>query len=383
MGVYEKKSFAAISMDPVYIGTGGYTIGRVDNTIVRDPVTRIPKIPASSVAGTWRYYMMLELYSHFKDEYRMERKKRNGKDIAALFEGEAHEWVKHEDNRYAAINCAGQDESPEKNIIDENAQDVPETGHCGRCIVCKTFGFSKNNKSMRGRAFFSDLYILFFPVYTMYGTRWVTSPELLQGVRPNICKIPIPAEGQALMPKQEAGRAGSINLGWMNLSAGEYEDESGMNQAIDNLPLDKDWKERLKKNYVVVADTLISNIINANLEVRTSVSIDPMTGAAKEGALFTSEAVPRGTVFVSEIVLAEPGDRGSAEFSAEDIWQALEDSKKYYEIFGIGGMVTRGFGRMKIFSDFCNKSHGCEGGEKGDEQSGESESRSSAKQLGL
>ena len=46
-GIIEFKIFA-VSQDPVYIGTGGYTIGRVDNTIVRDPITKIPKIPASS-----------------------------------------------------------------------------------------------------------------------------------------------------------------------------------------------------------------------------------------------------------------------------------------------------------------------------------------------
>ena len=45
----------AMAQDPIYIGTGGFTIGRVDNTIVRDPITNIPKIPGTSVAGTWRY----------------------------------------------------------------------------------------------------------------------------------------------------------------------------------------------------------------------------------------------------------------------------------------------------------------------------------------
>ena len=60
----------AVATDPIYIGTGGYTIGRVDNTIVRDPTTKIPKIPGSSLAGTWRYYVALKLQGYFKEKFK-------------------------------------------------------------------------------------------------------------------------------------------------------------------------------------------------------------------------------------------------------------------------------------------------------------------------
>ena len=63
-----KKEIIARATDPIYIGTGGYTIGRVDNTIVRDPITKIPKIPGSSLAGTWRYYVALEGVSFIKNK---------------------------------------------------------------------------------------------------------------------------------------------------------------------------------------------------------------------------------------------------------------------------------------------------------------------------
>ncbi len=58
----------ATATDPIYVGTGGYTIGRVDNTIVRDPATKIPKIPGSSLAGTWRYYVALKLIGEWKEK---------------------------------------------------------------------------------------------------------------------------------------------------------------------------------------------------------------------------------------------------------------------------------------------------------------------------
>jgi CRISPR-associated protein Cmr4 len=101
------------------------------------------------------------------------------------------------------------------------------------------------------------------------------------------------------------------------------------------------------RNIIVVPDSLISHIINSNLEVRTSVSIDPLTGAAKERALFTSEAIPRGTVFYGDLRLFE-GLREDIP-SIGDINRAFKDSKKYYETLGVGGMVTRGFGRLKVY----------------------------------
>ena len=32
------------------------------------------------------------------------------------------------------------------------------------------------------------------------------------------------------------------------------------------------------------------------------------------------------------------------------MFNALRDSKKYFKTLGIGGMTTRGFGRLKIFN---------------------------------
>ena len=50
-----KKVFAR-AIDPIHIGAGGYRLGLVDNTIVRDPATDVPKIPGSSIAGVTREY---------------------------------------------------------------------------------------------------------------------------------------------------------------------------------------------------------------------------------------------------------------------------------------------------------------------------------------
>jgi len=346
-----KYQIFSIATDPIYIGTGGYTIGRVDNTIVRDPITKIPKIPGSSIAGTWRYYVALELQSHFKDEYKMDLAKRTEKkdNIEELF-NEPKDWMKNfNDNRFARIKCAGQDDLPGKSTSDMGKE---FSGHCGHCIVCKSFGYSKKDKSWQGMLFFSDLNILFFPVYTRLGVKWISSPRILKeaevlGNEQSEKKNIVFAQEKI----EEKKEKGYINLGWLNLPY-EVKDLN-----IDLSKIKSEYFQLTPEDIIIVPDSLISQIINSNLEVRTSVSINPITGAAKEKALFTSEAIPGGTIFYGEVRLFDKTGLDNNNLpSKECIWEALDDTKKYYETLGIGGMTTRGFGRMKILTDLKNNS---------------------------
>ena len=360
MNYIEPKQIFALATDPIYIGTGGYTIGRVDNTIVRDPITKIPKIPGSSLAGTWRYYVTLEAHKYFStDEYRKKRSSRKDKDIKSIFVTNVPEWIiNFEGNKYIAIKCAGQDEESQKTV--EESQNI-DTGHCGSCLVCKAFGYSKKSKSWQGMLFFSDLNILFFPVYTRLGTKWITSIRILEEARLiNNSENKEEKEIVFAQGKIEEGKEkGFINLGWLNLP---YKVEK---ISID-LSKTKDKAFQLKpEDIIVVPDSLISQIINSNLEVRTSVSIVPITGAAKEGALFTSEAIPRGTVFYGEIRIFDKNQFGDNNLPLKEcVLEALEDTKEYYETLGIGGMTTRGFGRMKVsLADSTNGTNAKTGGD--------------------
>ncbi len=381
----DKKEFRiyALSQDPVYIGTGGYTIGRVDNTIVRDPITRIPKIPGSSLAGSWRYYTALTLQGFLKKEFvrirqilynsnvyketdvrglvnRLADDELNEKDkknfdkrkdkfmdysskLRNGMEGRTGDWQMYWGNLISSIKCAGQDERPNEDLCKVDNIELQDTGHCGHCLVCKAFGFSKT-ESQQGRVFFSDLNILFFPVSTRFGVRWVTSPDILRFAGFDVENIDEKTLEGGVVVSREAVEEGFLNLGWINLKVREKEDFTKLDCMGSEI------KELIQNKIVLVPDSIISQIINANLEVRTSVSINPLTGAAKEGALFTSEAIPRGTIFSSDIRIMDRLVDGEV-LSISLIEEALKDSKIYYENFGIGGMATRGFGRLKIYFD--------------------------------
>ncbi|WP_155883395.1 RAMP superfamily CRISPR-associated protein [Desulfurobacterium sp. TC5-1] len=348
----EEISIFAMAMDPVHVGTGGYSIGMVDNTIVRDPITNVPKIPGSTLAGTWRYYVTLELQSHFKEEYKADLKKReeHQDDISKLFNN-PKDWMKNfNGNRFAKIKCAGQDEEPQKTLEESKNTD---TGHCGHCIVCKGFGFSKKNMRWQGMIFFSDLQILFFPVFTIKGTKWITTASKLKetGIAPEI-----EDKQSEDKIKTETGDEKYLNLGWLYLEV-----EGPHNIDKNKFKIPKFGKFNLKpEDVIVVPESLFAHIVNSNLEVRTSVAIDPITGAAKEGALFTSEAIPRGTILHGTIRIfnkkafeGKKNDESNSETLPETKYliEALKESRHFYETLGIGGMTTRGFGRLIINSN--------------------------------
>jgi len=245
-----------MTLDPVHVGTGGFRLGRVDNSIVREPGTHLPKIPGTALHGAIRQYA-------------------------------AH--------RFGKPQCAGQ------------------KGHCAKpdCPICYTFGSIGDEGGYSGVVAISDARILLFPVYSMVGPVWVTSPSVLKAAGMLDAEVSSNhvywGGNQGDLPTDKP-----LNLGWL------------MVERQDDLP-EILWPERIPdtmcKCTVLVSDKLFSQIVNSNLEVRTSVSINPETGAAEEGALFTYEAIPRATILWMEVIVNEH--------------------------LGIGGMTTRGFGRMQ------------------------------------
>jgi CRISPR-associated protein Cmr4 len=339
---FQVKRSVFMSIDPVHIGTGGYRLGRVDAAIAREPGTKLPKVPGTSLHGAARHY-------------------------AAY--------------RYNKLRCAGQ-----------GGQDG---GHCGldTCPICYTFGFSKasNSQGYAGVVNISDARILFFPVNSMHGPVWVSTKNILSeaGITVNE-NWPKGAEAWTTI----GGEMEVINLGWLMLN------------CKNNLRLEHKCLEQnnefiiIRDHLVLVKEDLFSRIVNSNLEVRTSVSINSQTGAAEEGALFTYEAIPRATFLWTDIIVddyrngklwedqgikwrcyidkngdknktlyydndpraeaiypAEKNDKGMeppSEFTGswKNAWDVVNAGLEWIEHLGIGGMGTRGFGRLRKLADW-------------------------------
>jgi CRISPR-associated protein Cmr4 len=241
----------AQAVDPIHVGTGGARLGRVDLSIVRDPVTRVPKIPGSSLAGVFRAY-------------------------AAMAKG-----------KYPT--CAGQGQPGR----DGNK------GHCGQpdCSICMVFGFARGEGGgFAGLAAFSDAQVFLFPVATREGPLWITSPEALRFIGVDLGNG---CDETALYRGKDAAQ---LNLGWLLLPVKKLVRWGDVGNALTAAKV----PQFMVKNIGVVSDKLFSHIVNSNLEVRTSVSIDPETGAAEERALFTYEALPRATILAWNVTCRNP-----------------------------------------------------------------------------
>ena len=249
----ETYRYFIMTADPVHVGTGGMRLGRVDNTIVREPGTNLPKIPGTALHGAIRMYAA---------------------------------------RRFGKPQCAGQ------------------KGHCGKptCPICYTFGSIEGEAgSFSGVVSIGDARILLFPVYSMVGPVWVTSPMALRDA--GLGEDYSVSDDKAKWSGLTDGNA--INLGWLML---EKDTENGEWTPPDSLK--EKLPDQVKDRIVLVSQKLFSQIVNSNLEVRTSVAINPETGAAEEGALYTYEAIPRATILWFDVIV----DDFRGNFPSKDVW---------------------------------------------------------------
>ena len=311
MATYERYRFLLMTTDPVHVGTGGYRLGRVDNSIVREPGTKVPKIPGTSLHGAVRSY------------------------AAQLYE---------------TPEAAGQNQDHVKNP-DQNP-------------VCYTFGYikklSQDTVAYSGVVSIFDAHVLLFPVHSMVGPVWVSTLERLKQAGFEVSNMPQNWDiGTALLTWE---RGDPLNLGWLMVNIAS--------KVTVNPPskwrADRHW-QAVSNCIVLVHDALFSQIVNSNLEVRTSVAIDPERGAAEDKALFTYEALPRTTFLTVEVVLDDyrngsqgrpfPKDKthngnplpGGGQWSSPiDVVKA---GLRMIEWLGVGGMGTRGFGRVAVVGE--------------------------------
>ena len=327
---FKTKIYLAIAREPVYVGTGGYRIGRVDNTIIRDSGTNLPKIPGTTISGNARYYS----------------------------------WLAYKSKGMADIKLGCAKGKYLKEIKGESIADEQKSP-CGNCPVCVTYGYATDEKAHSGLAYFSDARILFFPVATMIGTVWVTSDDIvknfIEGYDENILKslsknkFLVDFRIKDSLPKDNSDKS-FLNFGWIML---EYEDAVDISswkiKSLGENPGVSYWSDLLdeiENKVCIVSSEVFHHIVNSNLETRTSVSINPVTGTAESGALFTYEALPRGTVFIMDITYENPKNYGNDEYeNDEGLNTVIRTVEKGFELFsslGIGGMGTRGFGKIDI-----------------------------------
>lgn len=313
----ETKTYLFQTLDPLHVGTGGTRLGRVDNTVARDPATRLPKVPGSGLSGA------------VKDAY----------DLKLCNDGKT--------TRCAGANGCRRDD----------------------CKVCTLFGTAPsdeaggmgNNKAQRGIMAFHDALLVAMPVASLVGPVWVVDQKF--ATRLGL----ITGEVKGL-PNPDVAAPSGLKVWGDKVNMGSFLFPSNTKAAYSEPKIETltkkiaflkssgatvdDFKE-ITANMVACHPSVFPLIVDTAMEVRTSVTIDPNTGAAKPQALFTLEAVPAGAVFQTDLNFLggkypekafKEGDNTAAHLFA-----AIEqDAFDYLRMTGMGGNVTRGFGRVRF-----------------------------------
>ncbi len=298
--VYEQRRFVFLTLDPIHVGTGGFRLGRVDMPVAREPGTNLPKIPGTTLAGAARTYAAMQ---------------------------------------YGKLDAAGQ----HRNLEDKNKQGCP---------IIYTFGTTRSSGGQAGRVSIFDARLLLFPVRSMAGPVWATTAELLSEVGLSVSQQPPGDERPAATFSVDR----TVNLSWLL-----FEKPISTSISSGNLTAQPAFTA-VKDRIVVLTPRMFEQVVNSNLEVRTSVSIDPETGAAEDKALFTYEAIPRGAWLWCDVI----EDDYKPDFPATSnkyngsgpmgvSWNrpldVVSSGLRLIEYLGVGGMGTRGFGRLRVIND--------------------------------
>lgn len=320
----ETRTYFFQTLDPLHMGTGGTRLGRVDNTVARDPVTRLPKAPGTGISGA------------VKDAY----------DLNTLIERKGH-------NDFTR-RCAGSKGCGEPN-----------------CRVCALFGSAppeetaSTNSSKRGIMAFRDALLVSVPVASITGPVWVTEEDFARKLGIVSGKVKGLNDPEIAAFSDLKVLNGKVNIGSFLFPSTEElkfdTDESALKNSIkdsikfilSDMTADEFFK--ITKRMAVCHPDVFPLIADTAMEVRTSVTIDPRTGAAEKNKLFTYEAVPAGAIFQTDLNFLggkfpdafreKTPSPGNAKLLFEDIEKY---GFPYLSMTGMGGNVTRGFGRVRF-----------------------------------
>ncbi len=317
---YQTQLYYMFTLEPLHIGSKEMALGRVDNTIVRDAGTGLPKIPATGLSGAVRSYTAMHYPKKFMFPVNL-------------------------DGQVVYGSCAGR------------GTDYVE-GTCGEkdCPVCMTYGFSNpDDRAFNSMVQFQDSNILFYPVSTMIGPVWITS---LGNLRTFVESDFLPKNGIDLKITENSYEiqteigSGKLNMGWVLLDVAAR--TSPLTEAGKAVFRSAGISDEVLNRVVAVPSALLGQLVNNNLEVRTSNAIDHITGTVIQGALFSYEAIPRGTVLWTQITYKNPSnfllDKKPVDKGLDWVKQQVELGLSYLDPMGVGGMTSRGMGRMKVLN---------------------------------
>ncbi|MBI2939422.1 MAG: type III-B CRISPR module RAMP protein Cmr4 [Chloroflexi bacterium] len=213
-----------------------------------------------------------------------------------------------------------------------------------------------------------DALTLLFPVRSLVGVfAWVTSSAVLARWRRDAANagLPLPwvapgapADGEARVAPDSRVREPRGRLTMEDLTFRAQVDPAvatlGRWLADRVFPADAPyayWREKVPRDLVLLPEEAYRFLVTHSTEVTSRIRIDPRTGAAAEGALWTEESLPADTLLCAPLAIGTPTQPAATLKTADEVarWlRAVVPGR-----FQLGGSRTlgRGFVRARWGED--------------------------------
>ncbi len=223
-----------------------------------------------------------------------------------------------------------------------------------------------------GAAYFTDLRLLLFPVRSLKKLfTWISSPQVIArfirdalafGFKIDLDTLPQIGENEALVTNENELLLDSDEKDKKTLVLEEFafipKRENKVIPKIASFIADKVFKNdqffknHLKKNLVIVNDSIFRGFTKFSMEVITRIRINSETGTVAEGALWNEENVPAESIFYGFVMASDSFSNSKDKLSAKKIAQKI---KELAGVCQFGGNATIGRGLVNLIFEYTEE----------------------------
>lgn len=215
--------------------------------------------------------------------------------------------------------------------------------------------FGKNeNADHAGAIAFGDAHLLLLPIRSFAGTvAYATCPFVLRQYQRDVgvdLDIPNINDNQALITSSTLLIGNQIALEDLDIEAVQNEKAGKIADMIVNalypdLVLNADgWRNAVKSRFVVLPDDIFSFLADTATEIRTRIRINRETHVVQDGALWTEENLPAGSVLWGVLGVSQSRDKDNKK-DATELAELLPTDELNIQV---GGKHTVGRGLCRL-----------------------------------
>ncbi|MEO0293604.1 MAG: type III-B CRISPR module RAMP protein Cmr4 [candidate division WOR-3 bacterium] len=351
----EKRVLFLIAETPVHAGSGS-EVGIVDLPIQRERYTGFPKIESSGLKGCIRE--AFEGYRVFENKESKLIECDKVKELKESFPHISDQWT-----------LKVKDETGKEKEVRKTDKDGNKLIKFDEAVVL-VFG-PEGEEAHAGAMSITDAKILLFPVKSLKGVfAWITCPMVLERFKKDLELVGIRDFNfgnlyynlKDTLPNQtNISISSKVVLEEFTFEVNENQTTSQVaewlaNKIFPNTDTYSFWRERLKKDLVILSDDDFKQFVKTSTEVITRTKIDDVTGTVASGALWTEEYLPQDTILYSLVMFtslrvekdAQKGifKAGSPDKEAKLVSEFFE--KGLPSVIQIGGSQTIGKGFVRV-----------------------------------